>query len=131
MTFSYKELTRRLRDSKFQWNGNFDFLISCRHKVKRNSPPSLNPASSRKGLFYFALRKSIFYVIQWYIWWHVQRKIRKYKLSIISRDSIPLKLRNYKACIVPLILKKTFLFNFLIAVSFALQRLATQINDVL
>ena len=34
--------------------------------------------------------------------------------------------------IVPLILKKkTFLFNFLIAVCFALQRLATQINDVL
>ena len=33
--------------------------------------------------------------------------------------------------IVPLILKKkTFLFNFLIAVCFALQRLATQINDV-
>ena len=70
-----------------------------------------------------------FYPIYWYIWWQLQRKIRKHTFHNQPADSIPLKPRNDK-CFVPLILK-TFLFNFSFAVHFALKRTATQINNPL
>ena len=76
--FLVLRVNTRTKRLKFQWNGNFDFKLYLHPWIQ------LLP---KKACFILLCAISIFYAIQWYIWWHLQQKTRKSKLSIISGDS--------------------------------------------